>query len=241
MSYILDALKKLEQDKTRKYRTTGKINISGELFANDHVRPAEGRRLKTIVLVSVAILATFVVTWFLLKGSGKRSRVATEAIVVLPVPGSSSPAIIPAPPTAPPQSTPPLTQMPAAVASPKTMIPVPVSAVSPQVALSPPPDEDEDGRRSRRRKTVVAVPTHSSTVARLNQVQAPADIKVSGIAWQDERSARRAVVNGFLLREGAFISGAKITEILQDRVKFSLSGSVFEVSLISAGITGGSK
>jgi general secretion pathway protein B len=63
----------------------------------------------------------------------------------------------------------------------------------------------------------------------------PADIKLSGIAWQDEHRARRAVVNGFLVQEGATISGAKITEILQDRVRFSQSGSVFELSLSASG------
>jgi general secretion pathway protein B len=63
---------------------------------------------------------------------------------------------------------------------------------------------------------------------------APENIKISGIAWQDERSARRAVVNDFLMKEGNVVSGAKILEIKQDRVRFSLSGSTFEVPLLSS-------
>ena len=66
---------------------------------------------------------------------------------------------------------------------------------------------------------------------------APADIKLSGIAWQDERRARRAVVNGFLMQEGGVVSGAKITDIYQDRVRFSLSGKAFEIPLVSSGIS----
>jgi general secretion pathway protein B len=59
----------------------------------------------------------------------------------------------------------------------------------------------------------------------------PADIKLSGIAWQDERSARRAVINGFLLKEGAVVSGAKISEIQADRVRFASAAGTFEIRL----------
>lgn len=62
---------------------------------------------------------------------------------------------------------------------------------------------------------------------------APASIKVTGIAWQDDRSLRRAVINDLLLKEGNVVYGAKITEIRKDRVKFSLFGSAFEVPLVS--------
>jgi general secretion pathway protein B len=72
-------------------------------------------------------------------------------------------------------------------------------------------------------------------------VAAPADIKVSGIAWQDERRARRAVINGFLMQEGGVVSGARITEILPDRVRFSLDNGVFEVPLTLSGFPGAGK
>jgi general secretion pathway protein B len=65
-------------------------------------------------------------------------------------------------------------------------------------------------------------------------IAAPADIKLSGIAWQDERRTRRAVVNGFLMQEGGIVAGARITDIYQDRVRFSLSGKTFEIPLISS-------
>jgi general secretion pathway protein B len=54
-------------------------------------------------------------------------------------------------------------------------------------------------------------------------------ITVSGIAWQDERYLRRAVINGALVGEGAEIQGAKVIEIRENRVRFSRGGEIFEV------------
>jgi general secretion pathway protein B len=72
-------------------------------------------------------------------------------------------------------------------------------------------------------------------------IAAPSDIKLSGIAWQEERRARRAVVNGFLMQEGGLVSGARITDIFQDRVRFSLSGKSFEIPLISSPVPAAGK
>jgi len=54
-------------------------------------------------------------------------------------------------------------------------------------------------------------------------------ITVSGIAWQDERSLRRAVINGNLVGEGAEINGSKIIEIKEGRVIFRRGENIFEV------------
>ena len=70
---------------------------------------------------------------------------------------------------------------------------------------------------------------------------APAGITLSGIAGQDDRRARRAVVNGFLMQEGGVVSGARITEIYQDRVRFTLSGTYFEIPLTSTGFPAAGK
>jgi hypothetical protein len=70
---------------------------------------------------------------------------------------------------------------------------------------------------------------------------APADIKLSGIAWQEEHRARRAVVNGFLMQEGGVVSGARITDIYQDRVRFTLSGKTFEIPLVSSAVPAAGK
>lgn len=86
--------------------------------------------------------------------------------------------------------------------------------------------QQELARRLRDRKT---------NASALPSMSPPADIKLSGIAYQDDRRARRAVVNGYLLQEGSQVSGAVITDILQDRVRFSQGGRSFELGLVSLG------
>jgi general secretion pathway protein B len=54
-------------------------------------------------------------------------------------------------------------------------------------------------------------------------------ISVSGIAWQEEHSLRRAVVNGALVGEGAEVAGTKVIEIRENLVRFSQGGKTFEV------------
>lgn len=54
-------------------------------------------------------------------------------------------------------------------------------------------------------------------------------LKVSGIAWNESRADRRAVVNGALVGEGAVVQGATLEKIFVDRVRFSSSGRVFEI------------
>lgn len=237
MSYILDALKKLEQEKSRKSRSVGKVNITGELFGGERSRPSEGRNMKIIFLVLLAVVVTFGATLFFLKGKGGRSSVSSRPVVAQPAPAVNIPVPVPAPAVpAPPVQALPVQQI--------TTVPLQATAPAPApVVAQPAPtnddmSDDDEGRERRRRRHRIPAAAASSqpqATAALKSGQAPADIKVSGIAWQDERSARRAVVNGFLLREGAVVSGAKITEILQDRVKFSLSGTTFEVTFISTG------
>ena len=85
-------------------------------------------------------------------------------------------------------------------------------------------------------ETVPAVATQpasplkkSAETVTMQQSSGIEGITVSGIAWQDERSLRRAVINGSLVGEGADIEGAKIIEIKENRVIFRRSGNIFEV------------
>ena len=63
--------------------------------------------------------------------------------------------------------------------------------------------------------------------------QAPSDISISGIAYQDERRLRRAVVNGVLVGEGADIAGARVVEIKESKVKLFRDGQMFDVHFTS--------
>jgi general secretion pathway protein B len=58
------------------------------------------------------------------------------------------------------------------------------------------------------------------------------DLTVSGIAWQKESTSRLAVVNGVPVIQGAVVAGARVEEILPDRVRFTRGDSrSFEVFL----------
>jgi general secretion pathway protein B len=105
--------------------------------------------------------------------------------------------------------------------------PAPVTQLQPVQPQPPePPVQKQFQREVNSSATPVTKATNTDTVKQKNGDEG---ITVSGIAWQDERSMRRAVINGFLVGEGAEIQGAKIIEIKESRVRFSRGGEVFEV------------
>jgi len=240
MSYILDALKKLEHEKSRKSRGDGMINISGVLFENERHKHSETAGRKIALAVTVAVLVTFGATWlFLQSGKGPGIPSARRAATAPQTP----------PVTVETAAAPPVVsvQQRLPAASPE---PAQVTAVRPAVKPSEPqknavqaataigdadaePAMQEPRTRSKER-TGQALPADQA-------IPAPADIKLSGIAWQEEHRARRAVVNGFLMQEGGVVSGARITDIYQDRVRFSLAGKIFEIPLTSSGIPAAGK
>jgi general secretion pathway protein B len=223
MSYILDALKKIEHEKNKKTLPDGRVSISGDLFQERKQPPAKARIWKTMALIVVASLVTCAGTWFVLQGNGKKSRKSAAAVrqaASTPAPAPVIPQVAPAPATAPVQSQP----VPAAA---------PPAAPTAAVPAAEAGEDDETSRREARRaqrgikaQSPAALPKQPP-----QNVQSPADIKLSGIAWQEERTARRAVVNGFLLKEGAVVSGAKIIDIRADRVRFSSAAGQFEIKL----------
>ncbi|MBT1072338.1 hypothetical protein [Pelotalea chapellei] len=252
MSYILDALKKTEREKARKERHAGRASLSGELFNDDLSHRGTSNNVRILIVVILASLVTFGVTWYLLKEK-KGHKVPSLPVASQALPPSSPPisSMLPVPASSPVPlpATPPVTSAPTQAVAPSG--PVPPGVQPAQNALPPAATEEMDEgegrgrRRSRAARNSETVP--SSPIQQQNPTQqqnnltqdnisAPGDIKVSGIAWQDERRARRAVVNGFLLHEGSVVSGARITEIQQDRVRFSQNGKTFDISLVSAGM-----
>lgn len=200
MSYILDALKKIDHEKNRKM-SDGRINISGDLF-QERKRPVINIGLWKIalLLVSVSLIASGV-TLFVIRGSSGSKAAANPPQVPAPaVPVNVQSVPIPLTPDVFPKQN-----------------EMPVDTVN---------DESRSKKRIKRQTPSRKLPAQA--------VAAPADIILSGIAWQEERDGRRAVINGFLLKEGAVVSGAKITDILADRVYFSSSTGTFLIKLDAA-------
>lgn len=222
MSYILDALKKIEQEKSKKSRPDGRVSISGDLFQERGRPPARSGIWKIVLLIVAASLVTGSTTWFVLKGNGKKSVVAVRpAAPPAPAP-VNVPVVRPAVPL-------PAQPQPAPAVAPSA---IPAAVQSGLQNTETDGDEEASPQEARRSKRQIKVPSPTTYPKQTVQtVPPPADIKLSGIAWQDERAARRAVINGYLLKEGAVVSGAKITDIKADRVRFLSPAGQFEIKL----------
>ncbi len=196
MSLILDALRKMEQE--RKTRHGGTVDIRPAVLDRRDGPPFPANRLLLVAVGAVLLLAG-VVTGLLVKKESPSSRQNPEQAPLVtegkPVP-ATAPAAVPLP------------------AEP--VRPVPAAIVPSALPATPPhrvPSEESAGMPSE---------------------PAERGITISGIAWQDDRGLRRAVVNGLLVGEGAEIAGARIVEIRERSVRFSRGDRSFEVSYSSA-------
>jgi general secretion pathway protein B len=202
MSLILDALKKLEQEKAA--RRSRQVEIRPALTGRKSAPTAVPWRQPALIAGAV-ILAVAVTMVTMRRFSPQNLPVSPapapvrvesprpmEPIAAVPGPAPvQSPVAVPTAPPAPPQIIAPVTAPPS----------------------SPPRSKNIEPERSS---------------------PAPADLKVTGIAWQDERAARRAVVNGALAGEGAVVAGARVVEIRQDQVRFSRDGQTYTVPITSS-------
>jgi general secretion pathway protein B len=222
MSFILDALKKLEQEKAA--RRGGNVNISDEIVRGPQRVSRTSKRTVPVSAVTIGVgfvLLILVVAVIILwrdRGVVRETESLTPDTYVQPrEPMVAERASVPAAPRV--QEAPPIRA--AALPAPRTEPPPPppqpraLRSETP-AAPSPPAPVSERGGDSYQ-----------------GGGSAGGNLTVSGIAWQDERSARRAVVNGVLLSEGKTVGGAKIVEIQPGRVRFSSNGRTFEVSLSS--------
>jgi len=217
MSYILDALKKIEHEKINK-RSDGRISIAGTLFLEQKQSAARIVPWKIVLLIVAVSLVASAGTWFMLNGDSKKSvavirPVTAPAAVPASIPAVAPVITLPQPPPASKQSS----ALPANI------------AVSQKGTISA--EDHEPSRQDLQRLKIKNKIQPVMSKQPVQTVQAPADIKLSGIAWQDERTARRAVINGFLVKEGAIVSGAKVIDIRADRVQFSTPAGLFEIKL----------
>ena len=237
MSYILDALKKLESEKSKKTRSDGMVNIAGALLRDEPRRNSSGIAWKVAAVVVAASLVTFAVTWFVLHADKGKRRSRPTAVVQTPPVAPVAPPVVapPVTPVQPPSAAVPSPAPPATAAkqpAPHVPSPKPQAAVPSAPAVKDDVSVSKQVERQKKQKRQNVRPADGGQPVAPIFSAPPADIKVSGIAWQDERNARRAIVNGFLLHEGSVVSGARITEILKDRVRFSSGDNAFEAPLL---------
>lgn len=223
MSSILEALNKLEEEKAA--RRGGMGNIAGRVTASNR-RP--GKRAAWLVPAGMSAVAVgaVLVTYTLMGGfsprpggtAPDRKTALTSRTPAMSVPRTTSPdgskdralqSGLPDSLQQPRPGTPP-----AAAAVPASPLPLP----KPKPASSPAPSRQE-------------IPKEAAPSPRPPAAQQLPVISVTGIAWQKDSASRMAVLNGSSVTEGAIVAGARVMEILPDRVRCSFKGNDFEVQL----------
>lgn len=245
MSSILKALKKVEEEKNARQNAAP--------LTSDVVKPRrrsqQSRRWKAPAALAAVAVVAVLSTYGAMGGfsSGKQGKAAiavvdkaadssvstavTEQVQPVAFPADGTPAGTP-PQSAPGQKT---------AAAPLPAVRQPLN--SPLIVAT----EKKAAAQATRPASVPAMKPASITpaVAVRRQPEAfvrtttgsiavrdiHAEFKVNGIAWQKESSSRLAVVNGVAVTQGSTIDGAKVVEILPDRVRFSQGGRNFEVVL----------
>lgn len=230
MSSILEALKKLEDEKAG--RRSGGANIAAKVVKPGR-RPGQRPKWLAPAGMSVAAASAALFTYILMGGF------SAHVTTLQPVPPAPSlqqqyqqqqqlqqqqqqqqlhpqPAATPAAETAPLPVLPPVIVRSRAFPSSP---PSPVTRSAPAVVVPPPPQ---------------IAPPNAEKPAAPSQPEAPPGppaLKISGIGWQKDNAERMAIINGKAVSEGAVVEGARVEEIFPDRVRFSFKDKTFEIPL----------
>jgi len=259
MSIILDALKKLDREKSS--RRTGTANIALEILRPDRVRPRKRIPFYLVAIPLTAIVA-IAVTYAVIVQFGFLSTSS--------VPGPIKPSASGQQAAPPPmnsdfllKSSPPLPvnpPVPSQQVAPTPPSPEPVRDIRDETGRVPPKIQDlsekksttafpakkkveqevipeEEGYEEDYNVPEIAKPPIRQTPRPAQQTPkelstSPPQLKLSAIVWYEESSKRFAMINGLIVTEGSVIEGVKVEEIYPDRVRFSQNGRQFEIAMV---------
>lgn len=223
MSSILKALRKLEEEKSR--NTGGTPDIARNILKMGPRRKKSSWLLPASV---VALLLAFSMTGYILWGETEFPSLPSESPQALldmapatdPPPAKETPA--------PAAAAPVVSQAPEETSAPSELLHA-VSAAEKEIPYRPPSAAPFPAAPKAPQKPVNMV--QSPGIAKEENAEPLPALALSGIAFQDEREGRLAVVNNLPVMEGTVIAGARVVEISEDRVRFDFSGRSFEVLL----------
>lgn len=223
MSVILDALKKLDREKS--FPRDGTANIAVEILRPD--LPHSGKRIPLyFVIVTLTAVATAAITYAVVE-FGFLSKSSPPAPMNSPAPSQQ---VVSAPLSHEPvhdardeiNRVPPKIQNPVEGKNP---------AESQNLATSL-------GQKEANQNVIIEKATVAPEIAKKPTEQTPdgsattpPSLKLSAIVWYEEPSKRFAMINGVIITEGSVIEGVKVEEIYPDRVRFSHNGRPFEISI----------
>ena len=237
MSLILDALKKLDREKSS--RRSGAAHIPARVLRRESSRPKK-KKLFYLATVSFTAVAAAAITYAVSVGWGPLSKLSLFDSLKAPERGRQ---------VAPESDRPvePVAHSPEPIGEDrkeqnetalKTQIPVErkdaaeekisIDRKIPGQKKNPPesklsagskPAESKDAQ-AKKPETTPKGPPRTSPL-----------LNLSGIIWSEERSKRHAIINDIIAPEGAEIEGVKIVEIRRSHVRLSYTGQVFEMAL----------
>jgi general secretion pathway protein B len=217
MSSILEALKKLEEEKAARRGTGG--NIAGKVIAasrRGRQRPAWFVPAGMAAVAAVAVLITYAVM------GGFSPRPVGTAARKDPEPASVT-VTVPAPHAD--------TNDGMKDDASRTWLPVPGQREAVSHAAATKPSAAAKHSSPSQAAPQESIPAQAASSPETAANAPPPELNVTGIAWQKDSASRLAVVNGVSLAEGGMIAGARVREIRPDRVLFSFNKKEFEVSL----------
>jgi general secretion pathway protein B len=218
MSLILDALKKLDREKTAK--SGGKMDITAEILkAGDS--PEKSGILPLVLTLAITALVAAVASYLVFGGHGSRTGDLRSTAPAVPAQTRQVPAA-------------PLPTVPAA---PTDVTPLPAgrSPAAPPVAVTDvmKPDHSKKGGNTATKARATSGAVHPAK-ASAQPDEGPATLpvlKISGIVWGEVPSERKAVINGTAAREGDSVAGVKVLEIHPTHVVVSSRGKSFKVKM----------
>jgi general secretion pathway protein B len=211
MSSILEALKKLEDDKAA--RRSGSGNLAGKVVKSGRKQQATPRWLLPAALLAVAAVSVLGTYGVMSSRPSPENRQQSA--------GKPAPVQSPETPTHPPASPLPATQLPP-VATPVTDALAPRRATRHGSGTAP-----EAGRV----QPAQIPPMNTAKSTSFEPGPDMPKLNVVGIAWQKDTTLRLAIVNGIPVREGGSVNGATVRDILPDRVRFSINGKTVDIPL----------
>ncbi len=223
MSVILDALRKLDREKSS--RLSGTAHIAVEILRPDLPRP--GKRIpRASAIAFLTCIATAAITYGVMVKGGYLSKSSPPTVMNPPAPVQQGARI-------------PISSEPVYGASDeiKPVLPeieVPMKNRKPAAPSVEKKDDETKIKQNIVVKEVDLVPEKAKIPAERTP-KGPAatspSLNISAIVWYEEPSKRFAMINGLIVAEGAVVEGMKVEEIFPDRVRFLHNSQHFEISI----------
>lgn len=212
MSVILDALRKLDREKSS--RRSGTANIAVEILKPD--LPRSAKRVPLYVTVAfLTALATAAITYSVVVQGGRLSKSSPPPVMSSPVANQEAVSV-----TFPSETV---------GGDRDEIIPVPPETQTPVKSKKPAAPLAESKGDEIKMKQNVSVkeadiapekPTIPSGPPVREFATTLPSLNISAIVWYEEPSKRFAMINGLIVTEGSVVEGMKVETIYPDRVRF---------------------